>query len=719
VRFAALLLAGSILAPPAALAQEAPPAAQPQPEQAEAAAAPSPSVHDHAEEHIVVTGIVRELDILAGKSIISGEDLQRDNRPQIGESLTRLPGVSATSFSPGASRPVLRGLQGERVRVLTDGIGSIDVSNTSADHAVTIDPLTAERIEVLRGPAVLLYGSQASGGAVNVLDRRIPRRKPDPYHVDVIGALGSAADERSVGGAVDVSLGGNFVLHADGAFRKTDDLRTGGYVLSPQLRAEQREIAEEELDEGHIEEAEEALALARLRGKIPNSATEQKSGGLGLAYIGDKLSLGASIGRFESEYGVPMRPGAGHGHGEEEEEEEGEEEEHGEAPVSIDLKQTRFDLRGEYAFDAGFLDRVRLRMGSARYKHIEFEGAEVGTVFRNKGAEARLELVQRDRNGWSGASGVQYFRRDFKAIGEEAFLPPNKTSQFGLFTVQEFDVGSGGFELAGRFEQSNLEETVANIDRNFGTVSLAAGGFFEPMPRVKIGANLSRTERAPSAEELFSNGPHIATQAFELGDPGLKKEKAIGLEAYARVERSRFELNATAYSTWFDDFIYQDETGEEEDGLPVFQYFQRGARFTGFELEASAKLFSAGGFDFVADGVADYVRARLKGAGPVPRIPPLRLLGGLEAQSVKIDGRVEVEWTADQKGVADFETETDGFTLVNASVAWRPWGKTREASLLLSANNIFDVEARRHASFTKDFVPLPGRDIRLSARFAF
>ena len=718
LRFVPLLLASSILAAPA-WAQEPAPAQEGEPGQVQpAVTAPAPpaegSVHDHADE-IVVTGYVRELDILAGKSVISGEELQRDVRMQIGESLTRLPGVSATSFSPGASRPVLRGFQGERVRVLTDGIGSIDVSNTSADHAVTIDPLTAERIEVLRGPAVLLFGSQASGGAVNVIDRRIPRRKPDPYHVDLIGALGSAADERSVGAAVDVSLGGNFVLHADGSYRKTEDLRTGGYVLSPELRAEQLEIAEEELEEGHAEEAGEALALARMRGKIPNSHAEQKSGGVGLAYIGDRFSLGVSVSRFESDYGVPMRPGAAHGHGGE----EGEEEEHGEAPVTIDLGQTRLDLRGEYEFDSGFLDRIRLRLGSADYKHTEFEGEEVGTVFKNKGAEGRLELVQRDRNGWRGASGLQYFRRDFKAIGAEAFLPPNESSQLGLFTVQEFTLGKVGMELAGRFEQSDLEEKVARIDRNFSTFSLAAGGFVEPAPRVKVGANISRTERAPSAEELFSNGPHIATQAFELGNPDLKKEKAVGAEAYVRVERDRFEVNATAFATWFEDFIYQDETGEEEDGLPVFQYFQRGARFTGFELEASAKLFETAGFAFVADGVADYVRASLKGAGPVPRIPPLRLLGGIEAQSETLDGRIEVEWAADQDRVTDHETPTEGFTLVNASLAWRPWGKAREASLQLSANNILDVEARRHASFTKDFVPLAGRDIRLSARFSF
>ena len=712
--FAAAPAWGRAASPAPPEATDVSPAEEPQ-DQAPAPPAPGPSVHD--DEHVVVTGYVRELDILAGKSVISGEELQRDVRVQIGDSLTRLPGVSATSFTPGASRPVLRGLQGERVRVLTDGIGSIDVSNTSADHAVTIDPLTAERIEVLRGPAVLLYGGQASGGAVNVIDRRIPRRAPETFHVDVVGGLGSAADERSIGAAFDVELGDSgFVLHADGSFRKTDDLRAGGYVLSPELRAEQFAIAEEEMEEGHLEETEEALALASQKGEIPNSQTEQKSGGIGLAFIKGPISLGVSVSRFESNYGVPSRPGAEHHHEGEEEDEEGE---HGEAPVTIDLKQTRYDLRGEYEFAGGFLDRVRLRAAMADYEHVEFEGDEVGTIFENKGAEGRLEFVQRDRNGWRGASGAQYYHRDFDAVGAEAFLPPNDTSQLGLFTVQEFGVGKVGLELAGRYEHTNVEEKLNDLERDFDAFSVAAGAFIEPASRMKVGANLSRTERAPSAEELFSNGPHIATQSFEVGDPDLKKEKATGVEAYVRVERNAFEINATAFATWFDDFIFEAATGEEEDELPVFQYFQRGARFYGFELEGSARLFRTGGFTFVADGVADYVRATLKGAGPVPRIPPLRLLGGIEAQSDRVDGRVEVEWTADQDRVAELENPTDGFTLVNASVAWRPWGKARETTLQLSANNIFDVEARRHASFTKDFVPMAGRDIRLSARFSF
>ena len=714
MRLVPLFLASSIFVAPA-LAQDPAPAPEPA---AEPATAPS-SVHE--DEQVVVTGYVRELDILAGKSVVSGEELQRDVRVQIGDSLTRLPGVSATSFSPGASRPVLRGLQGERVRVLTDGIGSIDVSNTSADHAVTIDPLTAERIEVLRGPAVLLYGGQASGGAVNVIDRRIPRKAPETYHVDVIGALGTAADERSIGAAFDVALGdGGFVLHADGSFRKTDDLRTGGHVLSPELRAEQVAIAEEELEEGHPEEAEHALELANLKGEIPNSQTEQKSGGLGLAYIKGPLSLGVSLSRFESNYGVPARPGAEHHH-EEAEPLAPAQEEHEEAPVTIDLKQTRFDLRGEYELAGGLLDRIRLRLAKANYEHTEFEGEEVGTVFENEGLEGRLEFVQRDRSGWRGASGAQYYHRDFNAVGAEAFLPPNHTSQLGLFTVQEFTVGKVGLELAGRYEHTDVEDRLNNVERDFDAFSLAAGAFVEPASRVKVGANLSRTERAPSAEELFSNGVHIASQSFERGNPDLKKENATGLEAYARVERDRFEFSATAFVTWFDDFIFETDTGEVDVGseLPVFQYFQRGATFHGFELEGSARLFRAGAFTFVADTVADYVHAKLDGAGPVPRIPPLRLLGGIEAQSDHVDGRFEVEWADKQDRVADFETPTDGFTLVNASVAWRPWGKTKETSVMLSANNIFDVEARRHASFTKDFVPLAGRDIRLSARFSF
>jgi len=715
-----LLASSALLAAPAAAQDQPPPEQREQPEQSAAQGAHDDHGHHPQPGEIVVTApYASDLNILAGTSVLSGEDLQRSVRPQIGDSLTRLPGVSATSFSPGASRPVLRGFQGERVRVLTDGIGSIDVSNTSADHAVTSDPLTAERVEVLRGPAVLLFGSQAIGGAVNVIDRRIPRDVPEEgAHGDIVALAASAADEGSLGGSLDVALGAGLVGHVNLALRKTGDLRTGGFVLAPALRAGQREIAAEELAEGHPDEAGDALELADLRGEIPNSATEQRSAGIGLALIRDRFNIGISYGRFETDYGVPGRPGAGHGHGAEADSDGGEDG-HGAVPVAIGLRQDRFDLRGEHELGSGLLDRLRLRVGAADYRHTEFEGGEVGTLFRSNGLEGRLELVQRERGGWKGASGVHYFTRAFEAVGAEAFLPPNDTRQIGLFTLQELSLGPVGLEAAARFERSRVESAPLDLERSFAAFSAALGASYELAPRVRTGFNLSRTERAPAAEELFAGGPHIATQAFEVGDPDLGKERSLGAEAYVRAERSDLTLSATVYANRFTDFIYQAATGEERDELPVFEHRQDDASFYGVELEASSRLFESGGFRFVADAVADYVRATIAGGGPVPRIPPLRLLAGLEAQSRTLDGRVEVEWVDDQRRIADHENPSEGFTLVNASLAWRPWGKSRETVILLSADNIFDVEARRHASFTKDFVPLAGRDIRLSARFGF
>ena len=720
------LLAGTAAAliPQTASAQtnEAPDATQAQ--STPAADPATNNTHHQESEEIIVTGnYVRELDVLSGTSVLTGTELLRDVRPQLGDTLARQPGVSATSFSPGASRPVLRGFQGERVRVLTDGIGSIDVSNTSADHAVTIDPLTAERIEVLHGPAVLLFGSQAIGGAVNVMDRRIPRAVPEGrFHLDAIGAYGSAAEERSIGGAADIAVGDNgFVIHFDGSYRKTDHLRVGGYVLSPALRAEQIAIAAEELEEGHAEEAEEALENANRRGRIPNSATEQKTLGAGAALIRDGGSLGFSVSWFNSNYGVPTRPGTGHHHGEEgEEEEDGEEEEgHGEEAVTIGLEQIRADLRGQVKFRGSFLDHVRIRLGAANYEHTEFEGAEVGTIFRTEGMEGRLELVQADRNGWRGASGAQFFQRDFEALGAEAFVPPNQTSQFGIFTLQEFSAGPLELEAAARYERTKVSSSAVGVDRSFNAFSGAVGAAYEPSSEVRFGLNVSRAERAPAAEELLSNGPHVATQAFEIGDPDLAKEKSWGVEAYVRAHGGPVRLRASAFTNWFDDYIFQTDTGEEQDELPVFQYFQRDAHYYGFEAEASADLFRVGRFIIKGDAVADYVRATVDLGGPVPRIPPLRLLGALEAASDTLTGRMEVEWVNEQDRVAAFERPTGGFTLVNASIAWQPWGKARETTIMLSANNIFDVDARRHASFTKEFVPLAGRDVRLSARFSF
>jgi iron complex outermembrane receptor protein len=667
----------------------------------------------HGSDDIIVTApFVERLDILSGTSTISGEVLAEKTRAQLGDMLTSLPGVSATSFSPGASRPVLRGYQGNRVAVLTDGIGNIDASNTSADHAVTIDTLTVERIEVLRGPAVLLFGGQAVGGAVNALDKRIPRSIPDEdIHIDALAGYGSAARDWSGGASIDMPITDRVIVHLDGSYRNSDDLRTGGYVLSPNLRAEVLDFAAEETSEGNLEEAAEARELADQRGRIPNSAVKSWTAGGGIAFIDDNGNLGVSYSIYDTNYGIPARPGASHAHAAAETAEE--------APVTIGLRQYRLDFRGELNLGEGLLEKLRLRGGYADYTHTEFEGAEVGTVFNSQGIEARAELIQNDRNGWRGASGVQYQTRDFEALGAEAFVPPNKTRQYGLFTLQEYTKGNLDAEVAVRFDAAELRADTLGLTRSFNNVS-AAFGLGYHIGDLKIGANISRTGRAPAVEELFSNGPHIATQAFEIGDTDLKSERAWNGELYARYDTPGTAFSGTLYTNRFDNFIYEADTSDIEDDLPVFQYFQNDAKVWGVEFQASKRLASFGSSNLSVDGVADYTRAKISsGGGNAPRIPPLRLLGGVELTNASLDLRGEVEWSDAQTKTAAFETPTDGFTLVNASATWRPFGRGRNIALIASANNIFDVTARRAASFTKDFVPLTGRDFRVTARLSF
>ena len=667
----------------------------------------------HGPDDIVVTApFVERLDILSGTSAISGEVLAEKTRAQLGDILTSLPGVSATSFSPGASRPVLRGYQGNRVAVLTDGIGNIDASNTSADHAVTIDTLTVERIEVLRGPAVLLFGGQAVGGAVNALDKRIPRSIPDEaIHIDALAGYGSAARDWSGGASIDMPITDRVIVHLDGSYRNSDDLRTGGYILSPNLRAEVLDFAAEETSEGNLDEAAEATELANQSGRIANSAVTTWTAGGGIAFIEDGGNLGVSYSIYDTNYGIPARPGATHAHAAAETTEE--------APVTIGLRQYRLDFRGAVNLGDGLFDKLRLRAGYADYTHTEFEGDEIGTIFNSQGIEARAEFVQNDRNGWRGASGVQYQTRDFEAIGAEAFVPPNKTRQYGLFTLQEYTKGNLDAEVAVRFDTAELRADILGLTRSFNNVS-AAFGLGYHIGDLKIGANISRTGRAPAVEELFSNGPHIATQAYEIGDPNLKSERAWNGELYARYETPGTAFSATLYTNRFDNFIYEAETGNIKDDLPVFQYFQNDAKVWGVEFQASKRLASFGSSDLSVDGVADYTRAKISsGGGNAPRIPPLRLLGGVELTNARFDLRGEVEYSDDQTKTAIFETPTDGFTLVNASATWRPFGRDRNIALIASVNNIFDVTARRAASFTKDFVPLTGRDFRVTARLSF
>ncbi len=666
--------------------------------------------HQHIPDQIVVTALIprTQNDVLAGISVVSGETLERELRGTIGETLARQPGVSSTAFGPNASRPILRGLQGERVRVLTDGIGSFDVSNTSVDHAVAINPLTAERVEVLRGPAALLYGSSAIGGVVNVIDSRIPHHLPDEaIHVDALATYGSAANERTVSGKVEAPLGGGFVAHVDGSWSKSDDLRTGGYILTPALRKQAAASSDPDV-----------ATLSGLKGDLPNSAAESWEIAGALAYIGDTGDMGISVSHIDNLYGVPVRYSL----------EPGEEAE----KVRLHMKQTRADLHAELHPGDAFVDRIRFRAGFADYQHQEIgEDGSVGTTFYNKGIEARAELVQAKRGGWDGVIGMQFVARDFHVIGEEKFLPANSTTQFGLFTLQALDLGALRLEAGGRYEHSRARARAdddlgfdAPLVRSFNALSFSGGASYALAKNWRVGVNVAHSERAPSAEELYARGPHAGTQAYELGNPDFGKEKNWGVEASLHGIGKDYSIGISTFYNWFNGYIYNARvpdaaclavSGQDSLEFPCFQYAQADARTYGFEAEASATVARWNDVRLTLDGSADYVRARIIGEGPAPFIPPLRLQAGAELANSRWTGRAEIEHGFAQNRVAELETTTPAYTLVNASLSFRPF-KDRDTSITIAANNIFDTVVRRAASVMKDYAPLAGRDIRVTLR---
>ncbi|MES2135509.1 MAG: TonB-dependent receptor [Pseudomonadota bacterium] len=668
--------------------------------------APSPGnaaqAHPDTDQAIVVTGVRRRAeDILGSVSVLDKAELNHSLQPSIGETLANLPGVSSTSFGPKVASPVLRGLQGDRVRVLTDGIGTLDMSTLGPDHEVSINPITAQRIEVLRGPAALLFGSSAIGGVVNVIDSRIPRKVPSgPVGAEALAQYGSAANERAINGAIDVPLGNHFVLHADGNTNKTDNLDIGGFVLSPALRREALASPDQDV-----------RALADLKDTLPHSASRSSEGALGFAYIDGELNVGVSVARHTSRYQVPIRYSLVPGQQPEQ--------------STLDPRQTRYDARAEIPL-GGFFDQLRARGGYGTYRHDELNAeGEVETSFFSNGGEGRFELVQREQSGWGGTSGFQYLNRDARIRGDEKFLPDSRQKQAGFFTLQTYASGPFRLEAGTRIEFSKLTaEEDAQIGSpafsdDFTTVSGSLGGQYEFLPGWRAGLSLSHSERAPAVDELFANGPHGGSATFEVGDPGLGVEKSNSIEFGLRRTSGPVHLTASLYYSRFPNFIFQAPTGETRDDLPVFQFRQGKANYFGFELQGDARLGHAFGIDWGTQFQADAVRATVTNFGPAPLIPPLRLSGGITGSRGQVDGRVSLERAFAHNRTAPNETDTPGYTMLDASLDYHPFAANPALTLSLIGNNLLDVDARRSTSVLKDFAPLPGRDIRLSARVSF
>jgi iron complex outermembrane receptor protein len=603
----------------------------------------------------------------------------------LGDLLSGIPGLRSTFFGPGASRPVIRGLAGPRVQVLTNGVGQIDASALSPDHQVATDPAEAKQVEVLRGPSTLLYGGSAIGGVVNIIDERIATRLPEGGFDGRASAQASSVDDGyQFTGSASAALG-QFVLTLDGLRREAEDYDVPGPVESRRLT----DLEGEEPDD---------------RETVENSAVELKAYGAGLSYVFDRGFLGASVKRTETVYGVP-----GHGHSEKE---GGEEEEES---VSIDLKQTRIDLRGEYQL-GGVFERVRGSLATADYEHVEFEGAEVGTRFKSDGVEGRLELVQAKRGNLSGAIGVQGLDRTIAAEGEEAYIPTTDIREAGVFTLQRYDRGDLGFEGGLRLDTRTLE--TADDERDFTNLSASAGVFARPSEGVFLGLSLSRNERAPTEAELFSFGEHAATRAFEIGDAELDSEVSYSLEAAAHFEAGRFEADLHLFGARYDGFIDLRATGEQSDeGVDIFTYRQTNAEFYGVEAEAEIELFESGDRELELEFAFDYVRGSTD-LGPPARIPPYSVTARLAYETGLLDTHLEVRHVGEQDRVAEFEIPTDGYTMVNLFGAIE-LPQAAGVKLFAEARNLTDEEAREHTSFLKDLAPLPGRNLRVGVAYRF
>lgn len=668
-------------------------------------------------------------DLARPVEVLAGARLDEAKANSLGETVNRLPGVQSSYFGPGVGRPIIRGMDGARVQVLSDGLASGDVSTVSADHAVSIEPFLADQIEVLKGPSTLLYGSGAIGGAVNVVDGRIPEMATgDPLEGRVELRTGSVNDEKTGMARLDgTDASGHVVFHADLLHRETGDYDIPGYAESAALR---------EAEHGQGEQGDEDYA----HGVLPNSFVRTDSGALGVSYVGERGFLGVGASLFNTRYGIP-----GHAH-----EHEGEGEEHAAeepAAVHIEMDQRRYEVRGGLN-GLGAFDTLRVKLARNEYTHTEYEGFDVGTVFDNDSLDARVELAHRGWAGWDGAFGLQASDRDFRAIGEEAFVPGSKSRDIGLFWIGRHAFGPVDLELGARYDRNEIdvdESEAIGPSRDFDATSLSASARWNLGGDLHLSFGLDRAQRSPAAEELYSSGLHVATGSFEFGSPDLDVETANRAEIGLHWHRGPLKLGAWLYAVDYDKFVYLADTGIEDGGTPARVWNQADARFTGGEAELQWTFLDNDSGAWSLRAFGDAVRGRLTGdgtqqvafsvphgdrtdeyiadialSGDLPRIAPWRAGAELRWENDHWRAGVGAVRYARQDDVAEFEAETPGYTLVNASLAWHldtPGGNAWE--LFVDGGNLLDEEARPHTSFLKDLAPLPGRNIGAGVRLFF
>lgn len=689
-------------------------------------------------EEIIVIGHPLSGEGLAQASdVITGEELDRKAADSIGATVGNEAGIHNSSFGAAVGRPVIHGLDGARVRIMEDRIDTLDVSVTSGDHAVTVDPFIANQVQILKGSSTLLFGPGAIGGVVDVHTGRIPH--------NALKGVGGRFDLKSTdngdgrNGSFRVDGGvGMLGWHLDGFSRRAGDYEIPGFAASARELAREEEEEEEEHhdeeeeegeEEDHEEEEEEFFGI------LPGSGFEVRGGSAGFSLVDNgEFIVGVAVSRITAEYGIPGHGHEEHGHHEEgEEEEEGhheeeeedhEEEEEGHAeegtPIA-DLDQTRVDFEAAMANPLPGFSSLNLRFGINSYAHNEVEpSGEIGSAFENEAWEARAEMSHEVIAGWEGVAGAQMGDRRFSVVGEEAFTPPVDTKTLGAFWVAERSFP--GFQLETGIRFDSVEHDPAEGEStSFGGLSTSLGMVI-PFEDDWTGTVLADySSRAPVGEELYSNGPHFATRSFEIGDASLGEERAFNLSATLNGQGDGWSVLGTVYRTAFSDFIFQAATGDYMEGLAVREFNQADATFTGLDLEGSVVVARWDDGQLEISGMFDTVSATVDVSGNdnLPRIPPARAGLGMALTSGPISAHVDYMRVFSQEEAADLEFETDGYTDLRAYVGWDVNVGDMSVSLYLQGRNLTDDEQRKHTSVVKDLVPEPGRTIEAGVRIRY
>jgi len=606
---------------------------------------------------------------------VDSEDILRTGGSNLADALSNVPGIAGTGFAAGASRPIIRGMDATRVKILENGTSSSDVSDIGPDHGVPIDPLAARSIEVVRGAGTLRYGSQAIGGVVNAINNRVPMALSDkPFSGELTGSYDTVSNTWQGSALADVSVG-NLAIHADGFDRDADDYDTP-------------------------------------LGKLDNSFFRGHGEALGGSYFfGDDSHVGAAVTQYNAKYGIPNEESY------------------------LDMKQTKVMTRSEFGLGSGLLKTLKLDGSYSDYQHSEIEDGEIATTFKNNEYDGHAELLTNAFGPIEGAAlGMEYSHRKFSAVGEDSsYLFPTLTETVaGYLFVDAQPVEKLHLEASGRVEHVDVQGTPISdmhTKASYTPVSGALGLLYEVSPVVKLGLTASTTGRAPVMTELFARGGHDGPGTFEVGDPDLTIERANSLEGSLRIHSGAFHFDGSIYSSWFHHYIYGDLTGRlcDDDGtcavdgdgdLKELFYRQQGAHFRGLEGEASLDLIDTTAGTLQANVLADYTRATLDDGSNVPRIPPYRIGGGVNWQGDQLDGGVKLTYAGKQDKFGAYDTATASYYSLDAHIAWRPFENNPNIEFAIVGQNLTNDVQRDAAALNKDEVVMPGRNVRFVVKIA-